>query len=75
MAAYRMDVTKQYFAQLSHQIKKRSFVTKIILEMIQVKIQKTCCSGYSEAITTRDGMLNRGDKEALLGVMYKKSLR
>tara|TARA_B110001450_G_scaffold249134_1_gene266145 strand:+ start:998 stop:1135 length:138 start_codon:yes stop_codon:yes gene_type:complete len=35
---------------------------------------KTCCSSYNKAITTIVETLNRGDKEALWGVMYKKLL-
>ena len=38
--------------------------------MAGVKVLKSYCSGYSEVITTRVGRLNKGVKEALLGVIY-----
>ena len=37
-----------------NELKKIELWTKIILETTMVKIPKSCCLGYSEAITTRE---------------------
>ena len=83
-----MNVTKQYFAQLSHRAllafcnenEKSFFVSKIILETTMVKIPKTRYSIYNEAITTSkgadDGTTRPPDHnhKAYMGVIYKKFL-
>ena len=55
--------------------KKISFERKLILTRWHgMEKSKQASSGYSEAITTRAETLSRGDKEALVGVIYKKLL-
>ena len=81
---HRMNVTKQYFAQLSHRAllvfcnenERSSFVSKIILETTMVKIPKTRYSIYSEAITTRGQTMEPPDHQTIrhMGVIYKKFL-